>query len=44
MAYWTGCTYVITSVRSGRADETRAYQLEEEEAGKRFVQSEIRVL
>ena len=41
-AYWAGCTYVITSVRSSRACETRAFRLDEDETGKRFVQTEIK--
>lgn len=41
-AYWFGCSYVITSVLNGRADETRSFllrghgdekQLEEEQLG-----------
>ena len=40
-AYWAGCTYAITSVRSGSACETRAYRLDEDETGKRFVQIDI---
>jgi proteasome lid subunit RPN8/RPN11 len=43
MAYWVGCPYVITSVRSGRACETRAFRLEEAETGKRFLETEISI-
>jgi proteasome lid subunit RPN8/RPN11 len=42
-AYWTGCSYVITSVVDGHAAETNAFNLGGEDDSKRFEDEEIRV-
>ena len=42
-AHWFGCSYVITRVGPGRADETRAFVLAGDEAAKRFVDEEISI-
>jgi len=40
-AHWVGCSYGITSVVSGRAEETRSFRLEGSWDEKRFVEEEI---
>jgi proteasome lid subunit RPN8/RPN11 len=40
-AHWIACSYVITSVASGKAAETRSFRLEGSWDDKRFVEEEI---
>jgi len=40
-AHWTGCSYLITSVRKGKAAETNSFELAGDEASKRFEMEEI---
>ncbi len=40
-AHWIACSYVITSVASGQAAETRSFRLEGSWDDKRFVEEEI---
>jgi proteasome lid subunit RPN8/RPN11 len=40
-AYWVGCSYVITRVANGRAEETRSFRLEGSWEEKRFVEEEV---
>lgn len=43
-AHWVGCSYVITRVAAGRAEETRSFLLDGEgEAVKRFRDEDLRV-
>jgi proteasome lid subunit RPN8/RPN11 len=42
-AYWTGCSYVITSVAQGRVGETLAFELTGEEQDKRFAGEIIQI-
>lgn len=43
-AHWTGCSYVITSVLNGRAEQTRSFELQGEEEHKRFVDEELQIV
>jgi proteasome lid subunit RPN8/RPN11 len=42
-AHWTGCSYVITSVRQGQAAETNSFELTGVDSGKHFVDEPITV-
>lgn len=42
-AYWTGCSYVITSVEKGRASLTNSFRLAGEQDSRRFEDEEIHV-
>lgn len=43
-AHWPGCSYVITRVAAGRAEETRSFLLEGDgEAAKRFRDEDLQV-
>jgi len=42
-AYWTGCSYVITSVVNGLATETNSFNLSGDDDSKYFGDEEIRV-
>jgi proteasome lid subunit RPN8/RPN11 len=42
-AHWIGCSYVITSVREGRAAQTNSFELKGEEENKQFLDEEINV-
>ena len=42
-AHWTGCSYVITSIMNGVANQTNSFNLIGEEENKRFEDEEIRV-
>jgi proteasome lid subunit RPN8/RPN11 len=42
-AYWTGCSYVITSVEHGRAARTHSYLLQGTQESKRFEPEAIEV-
>ena len=35
-AHWTGCSYLITSVRQGKAAQTNSFELNGDETSKRF--------
>jgi proteasome lid subunit RPN8/RPN11 len=46
-AHWTGCSYVITAVEEGRAEQTRSFQLVDEGSDsltKRFEEENIEIL
>lgn len=43
-AHWTGCSYVITSVRDGRACETNSFALSGGETTKTFLDEEIQLV
>jgi proteasome lid subunit RPN8/RPN11 len=41
-AHWIGCSYVITSIEKGRAEQTNSFELAGEEDSKHFEDEEIR--
>lgn len=43
-AHWTGCSFVITSVENGRANETASFILNGDEETKSFLTEEIQIL
>ncbi len=42
-AHWPGCSYVITSVEQGKAQQTNSFELVGDEASKRFEDEELTV-
>jgi proteasome lid subunit RPN8/RPN11 len=42
-AHWSGCSYLITGVESGRAVETRSFHLTGNEENKRFEDERIQI-
>jgi proteasome lid subunit RPN8/RPN11 len=42
-AHWTGCSYVITSVKQGKAGQTNSFDLAGDEANKQFEDEKIEV-
>ena len=42
-AHWPGCTYVITSVEDGKAQQTNSFELIGDETDKRFEDEEITI-
>jgi proteasome lid subunit RPN8/RPN11 len=44
-AHWIGCSYVITSVEKGKAEQTNSFELAgSQEYDKRFLDEEIEIL